>query len=415
MNKTSTQKHPRLYYLDWLRVLAFALLVLVNCSEVFAGPAWWIANTETNRTIAYVLKFFHQWRMPLLFIISGVAVAIVLERRSIMEFFDDRLTRILVPLISGMLFVVPPMIFFIWRGEGNYISVEDFFMKLMEFHWFPQGAFHWLHLWYLAFIFIFCMAFIPMIMFLRIPKVRLVLNNVVLIVSKSSVLLPIILLFHLPYYISRNFLPSSDLTDLIYYFPYFIFGALFFAQPAIRTTIELNRKVTLAGGIVASAVLYCTLWIRDESLNSVMGTTVMELIQGPLKEPMISLNQWLWVLTVTGFAIRFLNFGSNFLSYANRVVYPFYILHQTIIIALTYYLLPFEASMLTKFCIILIGTVLSILTIYELILKRFTVTKLMFGIKTDVKVMDKFPRSVGFISRIIPQLSQVSSNPADRS
>ena len=414
MNKISTFKHPRLYYLDWLRVLAFALLILVNCSEVFAGPAWWIANSETNPVIAYVLKFFHQWRMPLLFIVSGVAVSIVLERRSIMQFIDDRLTRILIPLIAGMLIVIPPMIFFIWRGEGSYISVQEFCLILLEFEWFPRGNFHWLHLWYLAFIFIFSIAVIPLIMYIRTPKVRIVLSNIVWIISKSSVLFPIILLFHLPYYISRNFLPSSDLTDLIYYFPYFIFGALFFVQPSVRATIQQNRQIALVGGIIASAILYCTLWIRDESLNTVFGTTVMELIQGPLKEPMISVNQWFWVLTVAGFAIRYLNFGSNFLTYANRVVYPFYILHQTVIIALAYYLIPVEASIFTKFCIILTGTVLTVVGAYELVLKRFTITKMMFGIKTDVKIMDKFPRSVGFINRMIPQLNQVNSNSADR-
>jgi glucans biosynthesis protein C len=313
-----------------------------------------------------------------------------------------------------MLFVVPPMIFFIWRGEGNYISVQEFSLNLLKFEWFPHGNFHWLHLWYLAFIFIFCIVVIPVMMILRTPKARVILNNVVLIVSNTSVLLPVILLFHLPYYISRNFLPSSDVTDLIYYFPYFIFGALFFAQPAIRVAIAQNRKVTLAGGLLTTSLLYFTLWIRDESLNATLGTTVMELIQGPLKEPMISLNQWFWVLTVGGFAIRYLDFGSKFLSYANRVVYPFYILHQTIIIALAYYLIPVDASIFTKFCIILTGTVLSIVAAYELVLKRFTITKLMFGIKTDVKLMDKFPRSVGFINRVIPQLNQVYGNPSDR-
>ena len=58
MNKPSTSKSPRLYYLDWLRVLAFGLLIIVNCGEVFAGPSWWIQNTETIPTIGYVLKFF---------------------------------------------------------------------------------------------------------------------------------------------------------------------------------------------------------------------------------------------------------------------------------------------------------------------------------------------------------------------
>ncbi|NEU09077.1 acyltransferase family protein [Flavihumibacter sp. R14] len=413
MNTISTSKKPRLFYLDWLRVLAFGLLVIVNCCEVFAGSSWWIQNTETIPTIGYVLKFFHQWRMPLLFVISGVAVSIVLEKRSIIEFIDDRLTRIFIPLIAGTILIVPPMILFIWRAEGNNIPVQDFYLNLLEFKWFPRGNFHWLHLWYLAFIFIFSIAIIPVMMYLRTGNARSIMTYIIGVLSKSSVLLPIILFFHLPYYISSNFLPGSDLTNLIYYFPYFIFGALFFAQSGIRTTIVNNRRITLIGGTVTAVILYCTIWIRDESINGMMGSTFLGLIQGPLEEPMISLNQWFWLLTFTGFAIRYLNFGNDFLRYANRVVYPFYILHQAIIIALAYYLIPVDASIFAKFCMILSGTVLCVVSAYEIVLKRFTITRVIFGIKTDVNLIGKFPGSVGFINKMIPQVKRINSNPLD--
>ena len=188
MNKTSTSKNPRLFYLDWLRVLAFGILVLVNCAEVFASNHWWVSNTETNQTIADVLKFFRQWRMPLLFIISGVAVSILLEKRSILQFIDDRLMRILIPLVAGMILVIPPMIFFIWRFQGSLEPVQDFYLRLLTPEWFPRGNVHWLHLWYLAFIFIFSIAILPVFAYLKTKSGQFILATVTVIISRPAVL-----------------------------------------------------------------------------------------------------------------------------------------------------------------------------------------------------------------------------------
>lgn len=413
MTKTSTSKNPRLFYLDWLRVIAFGILVLVNCAEVFASPHWWIANTETNQTIADVLKFFRQWRMPLLFIISGVAVSILLEKRSIIQFIDDRLTRILIPLVSGMIIVVPPMIFFIWRFDGSLEPIQDFYLRLLTPEWFPRGNFHWLHLWYLAFIFIFSIAILPVISLLKTKGGQAVLAAVTIVMSRPAVLFPVILLLHLPYYVTLNFVSSDNITDLLYYIPYFLFGTLFFKQSQIREVFMQNRRAALISGTVTTIILYSFVWLQSDT--SAISPGIQRWVEGPLLLPLISLNQWFWVIGLSGLAIRYLNFGSKFLTYANGVVYPLYILHQTIIIALAYYLIPMDASILTKFCLIFTGTFTIILLTYEVLLKRFTILKLMFGIKTDVKLSESFPRSVVYVSKFLPHLSLIKRKSVDPS
>jgi len=413
MTKTSTLQTSRLFYLDWLRVMAFGILVLVNCAEVFASPHWWISNTQTNQTIADVLKFFRQWRMPLLFIISGVAVSILLERRTLIQFIDDRLMRILIPLVAGMILVVPPMIFFIWRFEGSLEPVQDFYLRLLTPEWFPRGNFHWLHLWYLAFIFIFSIAILPVFAYLKTKSGKSVLTAATIVMSRPAVLFPVILLLHLPYYVTLNLVKSDNITDLLYYAPYFLFGTLFFTQSEIREVFLHNRKAALVIGIVISTMLYKYVWLQPEASTAISG--VQAWVQGPLLLPLISLNQWFWVIALSGFAIHYLNFGNKFLTYANGVVYPFYILHQTIIITLAYYLIPTNASILSKFCLILIGTFTIILFTYEVLLKRFIILRLLFGIRTNITLSESFPRSVGYLSKLLPQLSFLKRNSVDPS
>ncbi|HUH33297.1 MAG TPA: hypothetical protein VLZ28_05040, partial [Daejeonella sp.] len=173
-----------------------------------------------------------------------------------------------------------------------------------------------------------------------------------------------------------------------------------------------NRKVALVAGVITKIVLYRYVWLPDSSAPI---SGLQEWVQGPLLLPLISLNQWLWVIALSGFAIRYLNFGNKFLTYANGVVYPFYILHQTIIIALAYYLVPTEASILTKFCLIFIGTFTIVILVYEMILKRLTILKLLFGIKTHITLSESFPRSVGYINKLLPQLSLIKPKRIDPS
>ncbi|MEO1255198.1 MAG: glucan biosynthesis protein, partial [Bacteroidota bacterium] len=92
-------------------------------------------------------------------------------------------------------------------------------------------------------------------------------------------------------------------------------------------------------------------------------------------------NLWAWILTIFGFASQYLNRKSTAVMYANRAVYPFYILHQTIIIIIGFYLYEKDWGLMIKFPIILIGTFVGSFLIYELLIKRIKWLWPLFGLK----------------------------------
>jgi len=87
--------NKRLYYIDWLRVLAFLTLILFHCAVPFVEHYnWEINNKETSSWITRIIWWTHQWRLPLLFFIAGVGVRFSLKRQSILAFFGERTLRL---------------------------------------------------------------------------------------------------------------------------------------------------------------------------------------------------------------------------------------------------------------------------------------------------------------------------------
>src|SRR5512145_1784281 len=97
--------------LDWLRVLAILVLHVFHTGMAFNSWGWHIKNAERTAILDLPMAFFHQWRMPLLFFVSGIGTILALRSRSLRGFVAERTRRLLVPLVFGMLVIVPPQIY----------------------------------------------------------------------------------------------------------------------------------------------------------------------------------------------------------------------------------------------------------------------------------------------------------------
>ncbi|MCC8174094.1 MAG: acyltransferase family protein [Odoribacter sp.] len=97
-------------------------------------------------------------------------------------------------------------------------------------------------------------------------------------------------------------------------------------------------------------------------------------------------NLWSWILALFGLAAAYLNCPSKALAYVNEAVYPFYIIHQTIIIILGYYLKDLDWGFWHKFSIMVIATFCLTWIIYEFFIRRCNFMRLLFGLKIKRKV-----------------------------
>lgn len=110
----------RRHDIDAIRVIAFGLLIIYHVGMFFVPWDFHIKNNVIYPDLLYPMYFLNQWRLPLLFVISGMGVYFAFQKRTGGQFALERTRRLLVPLIFGMLFIVPPQIYFEYLDQGIF-------------------------------------------------------------------------------------------------------------------------------------------------------------------------------------------------------------------------------------------------------------------------------------------------------
>ncbi len=159
----------RKYFIDWVRVLAFFLLIFFHCAMPFVTFGWEIKNKEQSIGLSRLIWWLHQWRLPLLFFISGVGTHFSLKKRSVLSFAGERIVRLLIPLLFAMFFTVPFQVYFEWLQEGRISgSYFSFYPQVWDMIPYPEGALTWSHMWFVVYLFVFCILLLPVFSLFKI-------------------------------------------------------------------------------------------------------------------------------------------------------------------------------------------------------------------------------------------------------
>ena len=104
--------NTRSWDLDWLRVIAFGILIYFHAAVAFLPQGIpMILNEQSSVVMQYLVSFLHEFRLGLLFFVSGIGTAFALRSRDRRSYFAERTRRLIVPLLFGLLVVVPPMVY----------------------------------------------------------------------------------------------------------------------------------------------------------------------------------------------------------------------------------------------------------------------------------------------------------------
>lgn len=155
-------KQQRIAFLDYIRVFACFLVMLVHASENFygaegstdmAGPQAFLAN-ESDRLWVSLYDGFSRMSVPLFIIVSAFLLAPMKEGQSMWEFYRKRALRILPPFFVFM--VVYSTLPMLWGQIDSTTSLHDLSRILLNF---PTLAGH---LWFMYPLFSLYL-FIPII------------------------------------------------------------------------------------------------------------------------------------------------------------------------------------------------------------------------------------------------------------
>ena len=369
----------RRYDIDALRVIVFGLLIFYHVGMFFVPWVFHIKNSVIYEGLQVPMIFLNQWRLPLLFVISGMGTYFNISKRKGWGFAKERFVRLFIPLVVGILFIVPPQVYFERLDTGQFTGNYFGFWPSQAFNGvYPEGNFSWHHLWFLPYLFLFSCVLIPVFLYLKNhPEAWIIRKAKSLVSGKWG-----IFVFAIPLVfwegLLRSRFPSThaligDWYNIVNYCTLFFYGFLLVTlQDILWKNVIKNRQFYLITAVVVFILLIFISLLTEKFPSP--GVSFIGVIGR-------AINEWAWILVMIGYAATYLNKPSKLLAYSNEAVYPFYILHQTVIIALGYYLKNVEMGLLFKFSIMVIGTFGISWLIYEFGIRRFAWIRPLFGMK----------------------------------
>ncbi len=166
MQSLSAQKTERQYFIDWLRILLILSVFVFHIGMFFNTWDWHVKNpTQYGGFLRSLMIFLSEWRMPLLFMISGAGTYYALGKRTPGRYLGERFKRLVIPLIAGIFILVPVQVYL--EKAEHYSSLLSFYPQMFD-GIYPEGNFSWHHLWFIVYLFIISLFISPFLRFFRI-------------------------------------------------------------------------------------------------------------------------------------------------------------------------------------------------------------------------------------------------------
>lgn len=378
----------RRYDIDWLRNLAFLVLILYHVGMYYVADWGWHIKSEHQLVwLQDLMLLTNPWRMSLLFVISGMATAMVDEKFSRWQLAQIRIKRIFIPLVFGMFVLVAPQVYLegvsrnllqldYWHFWLEYVNPST---DLLPMQHTPIGLLTWNHLWYLPYLLCYSLVFLAISPAINLLTELLGKLNISAWHAFASVVLVSTCIW---WSLSKSYPTTHALIDDWYnharYFWVFCVGFMLPKLPILWDRLIACRRVMLC---LALAGYTWLLLDRYGILNVGEGLNKQLWIQFT-HGILFSLNYWAWIFVCIAYAGRYLRFSNQFLRYANKAVLPWYILHQTLIIMIAASLAFLHWPAWLEAPILIVLTCVSCWLGYEIV-SRVGVLRFLFGLKKE--------------------------------
>ena len=400
----ATHLSQRRYDLDWLRTLAFALLILYHVGMYYVADwGWHVKSAVTSEGLQNLMLLTNPWRMSLLFFISAMALALAQRHSATFRLFSLRSNRLLIPLLCGMFIIVVPQVYYEALSqqliEPGYFSFWLHYINpntdLLRDHHSPIGLLTWNHLWFLPYLWCYS------VLVLIIAPLLNTLAKYLQPLPGSIALLLVMASLICAWFTLRQAYPSShalvnDWYNHAKYFSVFIAGYLFALQGNWWQKVIAFRRWFLLAALVGYSLIIAD---RNGLFDSVPASFGESFSGRLLVGAVLALNHWGWILALIGYAGRYLNRPTNVLDkdgsllhYCNNAILPWYMLHQTLIIVFAVWLMPLALPVGVEATLLIILTCAGCWAGYELV-KRFWLSRWLFGLKVALPAFKSAPAS----------------------
>jgi glucans biosynthesis protein C len=373
-------KSERRHDIDWLRVLAILVVFVFHSSRFFDQGDWHVKNGATYFGVQVWTTVLALWMMPFIFVVSGASTFYSLGGRGVGRFLKDRTLRLLVPLVVG---IFTHIILAVYLERLTHGQFQGSFWQFIPHYFdgmypFNGGNFAWmgLHLWYLEVLFVFSLITLPLLTWLKRRGAGVLEAIGGLLARPFAIYLLALPIMALTILLDPHTVPGMRDFGSWSLFPYilfFIYGFVLVSAPAIETRVRRQWGLSLAAAIVLLLALF-VVW-------AMMGDAAFGSPRWVLIQAMIGLDAWCGILAFWGLGTARLNFSNPLLRYANEAVLPFYIMHQTVLLGIGFFVVQWAIPDLAKWAVIAPVSLGIILGLYEFLVRRLDVLRFLFGMR----------------------------------
>jgi peptidoglycan/LPS O-acetylase OafA/YrhL len=383
IQETTGGKSVRLHYLDWLRVLAILGVFLFHAVHPFDVTDWHIKNTEQSMLVTLVFVIFlYPWGMPLFFLLSGAGSWFALRRRTWRQYASERTRRLFIPFLIGSILFSPLQAYIEWSHQSQKGLFEGAYMDWIaarEVSFSPR-IFSWAgyHLWFLGFLFVFSLIALPLFAWLKREGGQRFVAWLAKICERRGGLLIFILPLILAQIILRPFfLDEHDWADFVFRLIFFVSGYILYTDERFLRAIRRDWAIMLVMGVMSTLFLF-TIGAMGVAIDWATTPGIPEFF---VLWIVFSINSWCWTLFVLYVGMRSLDFTNKWLQYGQEMIMPFFLFHQPVILTIAFFVVQWDTDLLPKLVIVVLGSFVVSLGLYELLVKRIGPVRALFGMK----------------------------------
>ncbi|WP_432893732.1 acyltransferase family protein [Kribbella sp. CA-245084] len=366
----------RLWFLDWLRVLAVFGVFVFHTLRPFDDGDWHVKNTQTSEGISIAIAFLGLWGLAFFFMISGSAAWLALRWRTATQFLKERSIRLLIPFVVAYVLLSPLQYFIEEHHKGR--SSQSFFGDVRTF--FSDLAGHaplWLrdtyHLWFLVYLIQFAVLGLPLFMLLR-GRTDWIARRCQ---RRGSILLLAVPLVPVHLLLLAAPGPEHGWGEFVFFFDFFVVGYLVMSDDGLMAAVRRDAVPGLILGIgafllgvVTGIIDFLDGWWQDPGYSW----------QYLWYSPLITFAVWGWLVAVLGFGMRAPAFQRTLPTPLARAAMPYFIVHQPVILAIAYFVVQWDAAIWTKYAVLL-PSAFVVSAVLAWLLSALPGVPVLFGVK----------------------------------
>ena len=387
-----------------MRMVVVVGLVFFHTARVFDTTGFYVKNEPTSDLVTVAVAFVAMWGMPLLFVVAGMGIWYSLRSRSTTAFAGERILRLFVPLVFGVLVIVPPQVWIRLRADPAYNETYwEFLPRFFDIEFSPYsfpfiitanpgtGLFEPAHLWFLVILFAFSLLLIPAIWLARTTTGRRTIDRL----AQRAHNLWFIIAAGVPLGILEAVFGSEESLagwSRYSYALFILYGYILASDPRFGRAIRRQRRSALLLAVTTFLVVGTLFAIGSsiEGSEPALDTDILSLTMRTIR----GVSGWLWIVAIMGYTSGTRTAKpatpgptpsptkiDRVSTYTSEAVLPVYVLHQTVIVLLAFYVVQWHINATVKYLIISLASLLIIVVIYDLAVRRVEPTRFLFGMK----------------------------------